>query len=83
MLWYWEMSLEVALDQEIEVGLILYEDNPQQSQANLVKRQMVNYCTHSKLRPPPFLLDRFSYKYGGGAYNWIMVISLGYTTFPG
>ena len=32
MLWYWEMSLEVALDQEIEVGLILYEDNPQQSQ---------------------------------------------------
>ena len=66
MLWYWEMSLEVALDQEIEVGLILYEDNPQQSQTNLVKRQRVNYCTHSKLRPPPFLLDRFSYKYGGG-----------------
>ena len=36
------------------------------------------YHTHSKLRPP-FLLVRFSYKYGGGAYNWICVISLIYT----
>ena len=35
-------------------------------------------CTHSTLHPP-FLLTRFSYKYGGGAYNWIMVISLAYT----
>ena len=29
--------------------------------------------------PPPFLLVRFSYKYGGGGYNWIRVISLVYT----
>ena len=33
------------------------------------------YCTHSTLRPP-FLLIRFSYKKYGGAYNWIIVISL-------
>ena len=38
---------------------------------------LVVYRTHSKLRPP-FLLIRFSYKYGG-AYNWIRVISLIYT----
>ena len=25
----------------------------------------VRYCTHLKLCPPPFLLIRFSYKYGG------------------
>ena len=33
-----------------------------------LKVHITLYCTHSKLRPP-FLLVRFSYKYGGGAYN--------------
>ena len=33
----------------------------------VMKLQYWKYCTHSKL--PPFMLARFSYKYGGGAYT--------------
>ena len=37
---------------------------------------MITILTRNYTPPPFFLLVRFSYKYGGGAYNWIWVISL-------